>query len=215
MRALLPGALALLGLFVLSGPAGATDLRSQTKAWSIEGIHALDLDLAAGQVAIEGSDGDRVRLTVGVHCEDLSESDCQRRARDIDLEATRRGDVLEIRVRNGSVWRNTRSHLRVEVQVPRTLPVDLEFKAGELEITDLGRDVHVAMGAGEARLRLREDDVGAVRAHVGVGDTRLRTREATYDGDGFISRSVRWEGGHGAARVKVTLGAGEVDVRLQ
>ncbi len=212
MRALVLSAAALL---CLSGVAGAVDLRSQTKSYPAAEYHSLLLDLAAGEVAVEGSDDDHVRITVTVHCDDMDEDACQRRARHVDLDATRNGDQLDLTVANDHGWRNTRSHLRIEVQVPRSLAVELKFKAGELQVTDLGRDVHVTMGAGEARLRLRESDVGSVRAYVGVGETRLHTHAATYEGDGFISRSLRWTDGRGPSQVRVTLGAGEVDLRLE
>ncbi len=211
MRLPLLGASALL---VLALPAHALDLRADTKAYPTDGLRALHLTLPAGEVLIEGTDDDHARITVGVHCDGHSSERCRELARKLELESRRDGDALVLEVRDEAKWRRGNAHVRFEVQVPRRLALEVEFGAGELEVIDVGRDIDVEMGAGEATFRLREADVSSVRATVGVGEASLRSGDRTYPSRGFISRTLNWEGDRGIAHVKVALGAGEVSFRL-
>ncbi len=211
MRALLATAALVL---VLAAPSHARDLQSQTKSYAAAGLHKLTLELPPGEVTLRSSGDDHVRLTVGIHCDHDDDRACERRAEDLDLDSDRNGDQLGITLKDRTSWNGRHTDVRSIVEVPRGVAVSLELGAGELNVYDLGDDLEVAMGAGDATLHLRESDVGSVRVRVGVGDATLHTRTATYDGDGFISRTLHWGGGSGSARVRIVLGAGDVDLRL-
>ncbi len=210
MRALM---LSVTAALLLATPVSALDLRAETKSYPAAGVRSLALELPAGEVTIETTDGPDVRLTVGVHGRG-STSDCERRARRLHLDAERRGDALALTLKDGSHWRVCRTSVRTEVRVPRGIAVELKFGAGELQVFGLDDDLEVKMGAGEAILHLRESDVGAVRVRVGAGDATLHRRGEVQDGSGFISRTLHW-GGPGPAQVRVLLGAGDVDLRLE
>lgn len=210
MRALLLAATAL----TLAAPALALDLRADTKSYPTAGLRALQLQLPAGEVTVSGTDDDHVRVTVGVHCDDRHEDRCRKMAERLELDTERRGDALVVKVHDRRKWQRGGAHVRYEVQVPRRLALELEFGAGELEVVDVGRDVRVEMGAGEATLRLRESDVSSVDVAVGVGEAKLRSRGRTYESHGFIAQTLSWDGTAGANHVKVELGAGEVTLHL-
>jgi hypothetical protein len=198
---------------VTIAPAHAYDLRSQTKSYPTTGAQRVSLQLPPGEVTVAGTDDASVRITISIHCDD-SPQRCDRRAENLELDQSLVGGTLAIEVRDHEHGWHHRGGVRTEVQVPRGLPLTLDVGAGEVEIVDAGSDVHVNLGAGQATLRLRDRDVNSVHARVGVGDVSLRALGHNVDSGGFISRSLDWDAGHGAARVHVQVGAGEVDVRV-
>ena len=211
MRAAL---LSVAAVLALAGPARALDLRSQTKSYPTTGLHQVELELPPGDLTIEAVDGDQLRLTVDVHCDGASADACERRARNLDLDDRTRDGAIALTLKDETHWHIAHTDLRMRVQVPRALALSLEFGAGDLDVYDLAGDIDVKMGAGDARFHLREGDVGAIRARVGAGDATLRARGQTVDGSGFISRTLHWSG-RGTASVRVVLGAGDVDLRLE
>jgi hypothetical protein len=198
---------------VMTAAAGAHDLRSQTKSYPVAGARRVALDLPPGEVIIAGTSDSCVRVSVSLHC-DGSEQDCERRAARLELDQSRQDGTLSIDIHDrGHGWHH-RGGVRTEVQVPRGLALTLNVGAGEVEVEDAGGDVRIELGAGQATLRLRDRDVSSVHASVGVGDVSLRALGRSIDSEGFISRSADWGAGHGKARVDVSVGAGQVYVRI-
>ena len=101
------------------------------------------------------------------------------------------------------------------MQVPQHLALAVDMGIGDLEIEGMRNDVTVDMGIGEATLRMRAEDVGRVALDTGIGETSLRTPEGRRGSSGLFTSEVDWPGARGEARVRVDLGIGEVDVRLQ
>lgn len=212
MRALLASVVLAL---LIATPAGAVELRAQTKSWPAAELTGVSLRVYAGEMVVEGSPDDHVRLTISVVCEHDGAARCQERAKEIEFDARSAGRELSIRVDRHSHWGNDRMHVRAELLVPRGLSLDLRMGAGSIDVAHVDSDLDVELGAGEIGVRMNQADVSRVHARVGVGDATLHTREGRVQGEGFISRSVRWTGGSGRAAIDASVGAGEVRLRLE
>jgi hypothetical protein len=212
MRALL--ACATLAL-VLAAPAGAVELRSQTKAWPAAGLRTVSLEVPVGEVFVEGVDGDRVRLTLSCECDHGSMAKCQERADRMRLDADVTGGTLRLDVDGlNKRFVHRGFHVRAELQVPRGLALRLELGVGEMDVADVAGDVDIETGVGEVHVRMDQARVAGVRTQVGIGEASLRAGGRHVESVGLLGRSVHWDEGPGAARVNVDIGVGEADVRL-
>ena len=177
----------------------------------------LYLDFPVGELQIEASDGDRVEWIIELECDDdgWGSSSCPDRAERIAVEEELDGDRLELTLEGYSKWRNRGLSVRMRMQVPEQLSLWVDMGIGELGIVGMRNDVTVDMGIGEASLRMLADDVGQVALDTGIGETSLRTPQGRLGSSGLFTSEVDWPGATGEARVRVDLGIGEIDVRLQ
>jgi len=200
----------------LTLPAAAGDrklVRSLGGDFATAGIERVELRLPPGSVRIEPSPDGRLRVELDVLCS-FDDSRCEERAEGLDLESSRRGNTLEVRVDGMSGVSSLRFHVRGRVLVPQGKALEVDIPAGELKIQGVRGDLNVDVGAGEVGIVLHEDDVRSVRLGVGIGEASLSVAGRSIDGSGWLGQKVRWGEGTGTSRVLVNLGVGELDVTL-
>jgi hypothetical protein len=213
MKTLIWTATAVLALAL---PAAADDhprVRSLSGDFATAGIERVELRLPPGSVRIEPSLDGRLRVELGVHCS-FDDSRCEERAADLDLESSRHGNTLEVRVNGMSGMSSLRFHIRGRILVPQGKALEVDIPAGELTVKGVRGDLTVDVGAGEVAITLHEVDVRSVRLGVGIGEASLSVAGRNIDGSGWLGQRVRWGEGTGASRVAVNLGVGELDVTL-
>jgi len=212
MRGLLWAGLAVL---ILAGPAAADDhlLRTLTRDVVTRGAERVELRLTPGTIRIEPSPDGRLHAELGVYCS-FDRQRCEEKAERLSLESSLVGNTLELRVEGMPSVSALGLNLRGRIQVPRGKALEVDFPAGELTIRGLEADLNVDAGAGEVTIVLREHDVRSVRLGVGIGEATLSVAGRSIEGSGWLGQKVRWGEGDGPSRVAVSLGVGELDVRL-
>ena len=230
-------ALGALFLVLTAAPARADTTRNLNGDYPVGSARRLELGIPFGEIRLEGTDDSRVRVRVKGVCGD---DDCEKFLEDLRLESSNRGGTLKVQLegtkfkkrwntddddgdrRDGDHAGRHRdgdhdgdSHLTVIVEVPRTLQVDLNMGAGEVNVEGLRRDLSIDLGAGSVSVRMMERHVGTVDVNMAIGETTIhqggRTREYTR----VLGGPVRWREGKGEAGIDVNIGAGEVDVSLE
>jgi len=227
---------AVLAMALLVRPAHAAS-RVLTESYDLEKADHFEFDIPYGDLKIEGVDSGPVRIRVEATCE--RDRHCDEFLEDMRLEASRRGHALRVKLKMAKMhaglniefdegdddgdWghrgRHGRSHghdseIRVIVQVPRSLSLDLNVGAGDVDIAGLRRDVTIDMGAGEINVRMPERVVRDVEVNLAVGEALIRQGGKTREFARVLGGPIRWSDGRGDAGIEVNLGAGEVDVTL-
>lgn len=236
--------LALVSVVVSATPARAAVSRTLNGDYPVDGARRLELGVPFGEVRVEGTDGQAVRVRVHASCDDGEE--CGDFVKGLRLESRNRGGTLHLKLEGMNLhqeWnlgddegdesedargrhrdRGDRRHrhrdnhigdIAIVVEVPRSLQVDLNVGAGEVNVEGLRKDLSIDLGAGEISVRMLERHVGSVDVNMAVGETMIhqggRTREYTR----VLGGPVRWREGKGDAGIDVNIGAGEVDVTLE
>lgn len=201
--------------FSLAPPVAAEGrrVRSLTGDLATTGIDRVEVRLPVASVRIEPSADDRVHVDLEVRCSNDSER-CRERADDLALESSREGATLRVRVNGMEGFGSLSLKLRGRIQVPNGKAIDVNLPVGELQVRDVTGDLDIDVGCGEVGIALREHDVQSVRMGVGVGEATFTVAGRHIEGEGWLGQKVRWSAGAGVSRVAVSLGVGELGVRL-
>ena len=224
----------VLALVLLVRPANAGS-RTLAESYELKGADRFEFSIPFGDLEIEGVDGGPVRVRIEATC--TGDRHCDEYLEDMRLEAKRRGNALRVKLRMAKMhaglgldfddddeWSGHRDHarrrghdsdIRIVVQVPRSLSVDFNVGAGELDIRGLRHDISIDMGAGEINVRMAEREVRAVDVNLAVGEALIRQGGRTREYARVLGGPIRWSDGRGGANIEVNLGAGEVDVTLE
>lgn len=209
---------ALLFLLVLvAPPASAATTLTTSKTYPARDVRSLEIVFPAGGLEISAADGDEITVTMTARCRGLGErcrGRCRERAERIRLVSETHGGTLSFKLEGMRKTFPDGLAVHLEFMVPRSLGLSVEMGAGDLDIGSLHGDVKVELGAGDVNIHLPEREVSTVELNVGVGDARIRLRDDSIDGSGFLSKRVHWSSGPGSSRVNVDLGVGDVDVAL-
>jgi len=234
--------LVVLALVLLVRPANAGS-RTLTESYEPKGANRFEFSVPFADLKIEGVESGPVRVRIEAtcegdrHCDEYLEDmrlEATRRGNalrvklrmaklhaglGLDLDEDDDDDGWNGRrdhARHGDHDRSRRhdSNLRVVIQVPRSLSVDCNVGAGEVDVEGLRHDVSIDMGAGEVSVRMREREVRAVDVHLAVGEALIRQGGRTREYSRVLGGPIHWSDGRGSAEIEVHLGAGEVDVTL-
>ena len=205
-----------LVLLFLAAPAVAGDHRVRTLTGDFDARRAerVELRLAPGDIVIEPAADGRVRVELDVHCA-FDQLGCEEKADRLELRSSLVAGTLDLKVDGMPSVSSLGLNLRGRILVPRGKALEVDLPAGEIIIRDLAGDLHLDVGAGEVRIRMRERDVRSVRLGVGIGEASLSIAGRGIEGSGWLGQKVRWSAGDGPSRVDVSLGVGELDVRLE
>jgi hypothetical protein len=100
------------------------------------------------------------------------------------------------------------------VRLPAGLAARVKMGVGDVRVLDTTGDVEVQVGVGDIRVEGADASYGDIEAHAGVGDATVRTPGSREEGDGFIGHRVHTHGS-GKAQIRVSVGVGDVSVRLR
>lgn len=204
-----------LAVMVLVPPAAADErrVRNLTGDLATTGIERIELRLPVASVRIEPSPDDRVHVDLEVRCSFDSEG-CEERAARLSLDFTREGTTLRVRVDGMQSLHSLRLKLRGRILVPNGKAIDINLPVGELQVRGVTGDLDIDVGCGEVGIVLREHDVRSVRMGVGIGEANFSVAGRHIEGEGWLGQKVRWSEGPGVSRVAVSVGVGELGVKL-
>lgn len=210
----------LLGLLMPAGAvdAGVSQERTIRERYDAAGLRELVFDVGIGEFELTGGDGDGVQVEIRVDCDGpgWGSGGCEERAERVALRADRDGDRLEIALEGTSAWRNRGMGIEIRVTAPADLATSIDMSIGELTVERMTGDLTIDLGIGEVSVRAPESAFRSVALDVGTGEASLRGGDAgRLESAGLFVREVAWTRGTGAARMRVDLGIGEIDVRLE
>ena len=225
-RVLLPGrgtgwtssAAPLALVLAAAVPARAGDeVRRFARDFPVAERQSVRLDFTAGELQVEGTDGDQVHIEVVARCTHHLWGNCEEKAEKLDVGSESSADWLDSKLTGTSRVSNHGLQVKMRVKLPRSRSFHLDMGAGEVEIQGLRKDVRVKLGAGEVHVAMDEQDVHEVDLDAGVGETTLRSRGGKLEGsrEHLVGSSVHWDEGSGKAHVRVNVGAGEVQMRCE
>jgi len=194
--------------------AGSDYLQTDTKAYPVTPGHKVYIEFPVGHLQVEASDGDKVRLTIGVKCRDGDLDDCTTWAKRLRLVTEDDGRILYIKLDKYPKWHSGRNTVQAVLQVPRNLAMTVEMGVGDLEIVGMGGELELELGVGDADVRVPRASVSDVQVEVGVGDAAIQGAGSKSGSRGWIGRTVRYSAGPGTSRVHLEVGVGEGTVRL-
>ncbi|HET9950158.1 MAG TPA: hypothetical protein VFS09_00035 [Candidatus Eisenbacteria bacterium] len=230
--------LVVLLLVVTAAPAHADGTTTVNGDYALDRARRLELGIPFGELHVKGTDGNRVRVHVEASCKN---GDCDHYFKDLRLESSNRGGTLRVKLEGSAFAHDSdanddpprerdryreRGHrhgeidgpdgdLIVTVEVPRSLDVELNMGAGEIEIDGLREDLSIDLGAGEINVRMAARHVGTVDVHMAVGETTIHEGGRTREYARVLGGPIHWRDGKGDAGIDVNVGAGEVDVTLE
>jgi hypothetical protein len=219
--------LAVMFLVMAASPARAGERRVLTGEYPVANARRLEVSVPFGEVRIEGTDDGQVRVRVEAECD--GDRHCDEFLEDLRLEGKNRGGALHVKLegsnfhagldfdRHDRGWDrdgDTDIDITVVVKVPRSLKVDLNMGAGEVNVVGLRQDLSIDLGAGEVNVHMLARHVGSVEVDMAVGETVIHQGGKTKEYARVLGGPVRWREGNGEAGIDVNLGAGAVEVTL-
>jgi hypothetical protein len=228
--------LAVMFLVMAASPAQAGERRALTGEYPVANARRLEVSVPFGEIRIEGTDDGQVRVRVEAECD--GDRHCDEYLEDLRLDSTNRGGALHVKLegsnfhagldfdrddhrakrdRHDRGWDHdgdTDMDITVVVKVPRSLKVDLNMGAGEVNIEGLRQDLSIDLGAGEVNVHMLARHVGSVDVNMAVGETVIHQGGKTKEYARVLGGPVRWREGKGEAGIDVNLGAGAVEVTL-
>jgi hypothetical protein len=222
-------AVIFFSVFLFAGALAPALETQKTMSLSSAGVGILDVDAGAGSLAVVGKGGaDTIEVRALIRVTGIREKDLDRYLEDhleLSLKAVDGRAVLVAKFNDRGfslVGRDARVDL--EVNVPRTLALEIDDGSGGMKIENIAAPVRVDDGSGEIVLKMIEGDV---RIDDGSGDIRIEgitgaleiddssgeidVREVSGDvlvDDGSGSMTIRHIGG----TVTVSDGSGSIDI---
>ena len=203
---------AMLGGICLASST-SEDLGTLEGRWPARDTDEIRVEFPVGEMIFESSDGSDIVAELEVRCRSGSRS-CYERSKRLRLVTNVAGRTRHLRLDGMNKLGNRGLEVTLRIAVPKTLAVNAEMGVGSLRVEGIVRDLRVELGVGEVTMLLDESAVRSVNLTVGVGDATLRHGGQAKTVSGLLGRKVRWHDGPGAADVRVELGVGDIDVRL-
>lgn len=207
------------GLFglVLTPEAQAqnlTEARRIEQSFRPAASAALRLDVSFGSVSVHGEDRDDIAVEITLSCPTgRDQAVCQKRAERLVLEARNRSKHLAVRLRRTPRARALGIRSSMTVRVPRDQGLEIDVRAGDVEVNGMQSHVEIDVGTGDTTLFFPQERVEYVKADVGFGRANLwLADESNIQGTGW-PRSFTWRA-EGNKRVEIDVGTGDVSVRL-
>lgn len=175
---------------------------------------AVRLDVSFGSVTVHGEDRDDIAVEIILSCPTgRDQAVCQRRAERLVLEARNRTKHLAIRLRRTPRARALGIRSSMTVRVPRDQGLEIDVRAGDVEVNGVQSHVEIDVGTGDTTLFFPQERVEYVKADVGFGRANLwLADESNIQGTGW-PRSLTWRA-EGNRRVEIDAGRGDVSIRL-
>lgn len=219
-----PASLALVVLgFALLGfllPAPTAEAKELVEIRRIEQNYvpaesrAVRLDMSFGDIVVKGADREDIGIEIVLSCPSGRDQDkCRSRAERLVLEARNRTKHLALRLRRTPRARFHGIRADMVVEIPKDHNVEVDVRAGSVEISGLANDMEVDVGTGDTTIWYPQSAVGRVKATVVAGSAKLwESNDNLVEATGW-PRSFTFSS-NGQGDVEVDTGTGDVAVRL-
>lgn len=125
-----------------------------------------------GDITVRPSDDPEISVSAKKSVRSWSEKDAEHIAGDGSVEIAQNGDAWEVRPAGADL--DSRVAVNMEVSVPSKSAVTVRNDKGEIQVSDLGKDVTIAAGNGDIEVRDIKGDVSIDAKHgdIKVSDTK-------------------------------------------
>jgi hypothetical protein len=214
MRTQALAAVAVVAALTIASAALADVARTISESYPAAGVQRLSASVGVGTLRVVAGTGDSVRVTMTAHCRRWGHG-CEKRAARLRLESDTGGSIMRFRVEGFPKFGASGLGVRLTLEVPERVRLDLNLGVGELSVHDVRGDVVANVGVGTAEVRTRQQGVGSVRVNVGVGNATLIDDHGRRRGSGFVGHTLNWTPGTGGSRVALHVGVGGAEVALR
>ncbi len=194
----------------------------------------IDLHLPPGEVTVEYLQGTELSATMVLYCPSEG-SRCDNKLHDLDFVVTRNANRLTIRTNKSfsKFINNSKVITHLGLPAVRSLQVsivggdveisdivaqwlDVNLKAGDLDVVNVEACLRVDQGAGDISIHMPEEFLASVKLDAAVGDVSLRDRGEYHAGERswLVGAQLDWRSGHRGCDLEVDLQAGDVRVTL-
>jgi hypothetical protein len=171
------------------------------------------VQLPVGEIVVRGEDVDRIYARLQVFCERKSLARCEKAARGLALAGEMDGDRVLLAVKGVSEGWLRRVRSRLELRVPRRLPLDVHLHSGQVRIDDVVASTKVGVDKGTVDLALPGADVGELALKAG-GRISVAEGGETLGAKGTIYGELLWQRPGRIARIEAKVDVGDVRVTL-
>jgi hypothetical protein len=223
LRAVLLSVIALSSAFAQAAPADETapaaprePVRIVESELPLGGAVKTKIELAIGELAIRGEDVDRILMRLLIFCDKRAsdQKNCEPHAADVPLNGATRGDALEVSVGGISKATSRNLSLRLEVRVPRDMPIEASMRDGQLRIDDLLANIKASVTKGSVDIALPHDQMAELDLSSG-GEASVELTGERVTSKGIGQRRLVWTRGTGTVKVEAESSLGAIRVVLQ
>lgn len=216
-----PTSLAFLVMLMAFGAGGRslaaqelTEVRRIEQSYEPSAVQAVRLDLSFGDVVVKGAERDDIGVEIVFSCPSgRDQATCRQRAERLLLEARNRSKHLGLRLRRTPRARIHGIRADMTVLVPKSHDVEVDVRAGSVEVSGVEGNVEVDIGSGDTTIWYPQALVAYVKADVGAGSANLwLADDSLIEGTGW-PRSFTWRSS-GNGQIEVDTGTGAIAIRL-
>ncbi len=193
----------ILGMFTASLANAAWRNYEETRELTLDagGIKTIEIEAGAGSLEVRGSaDADAISVTALIQVPEKEEKARKIIESDLVLTLERDGDLAVLNSYFESAgwhWGDSPS-IRIEVEVPRRLGLEIEDGSGSIKIWDVSGDIEIEDGSGS----LQMSNVG--------GDIRIEDGSGSVSVEG-VGGDISIDDGSGSITIKDVRGSVIVD----
>lgn len=203
-------------LLAVASVAHGTERRELSQEIEVKAGQTVRLEIPVAEIRIEAVDGPRMRADLTLECR-WSRVDCRQALNQVEFEVRSKERRLRLELEGLPQWHKSNLAIEGTLEVPRSAPLEVDIGVGELEISGAEGDLWIDMGVGKVEAWLPQGAVGSVSLDVGVGEAELFGADARIEGRRslLVGSEVYWDDGPGESRIRIDLGVGEINLRLE
>jgi hypothetical protein len=209
-----PPLLVLSLVLAAATPAQSGPVVTREDVFTVSGPQRVRLEFPIGELHVEPSPDVRVHVALTLRCDD-ERMDCETRARRIEVVSVSRSGALVVRLDGWPPrWNPLGLDMTIRVKAPATRPLEVEMGVGDVDVRGRRADTSLLVGVGDASVAMDRAEPRRVRLESGVGRASLRRGDETIGGTGMVGHVVDWDPGKGRSDLRVKVGVGRIEVRL-
>lgn len=198
----------------------AAQAEESRKIFPAAGLSALDVRTEGGNIRVEGSDGQEIRVEVSNQDSDKCE-----------ITMKPKGRALVVKAKSKTIWFwKSGCAAGFQVLAPKNLSLEASSGSGEVLVTDLSNHLTLSAGSGEIKLH---DVAGNLTARLGSGNLQGNARSSQVrilSGSGDVSLggligsvnvqtgsgdiSLKWAEAPKSGDVDIKAGSGDISLTL-
>lgn len=206
--------LAALAALILAVPAHAATTVTKEAAFPVSASQRVRLEFPIGELHVEPSPDARVHVALTLRCDD-ERKDCEERARRIETVSMSRSNELVVKLDGWPPrWNPLGLDVEIRVQCPAARGLGVEMGVGDVDVRGRRADTSILVGVGDASVLMDRAEPRRVRLESGVGRATLHRGDEVIGGTGMVGHVVDWDPGKGRSDLRVKVGVGRIEVRL-
>lgn len=203
-----------IGASTLAAQASNEAVRRFTTTFAADGLEKIHIDLAFGDVTVEGHDGTTVEVDLSLFCRRQDADTCRKRAENVQVRPRLGKKRLQISLDNTMGGQLGGIDAIAVIRVPKRHMVELDLTRGKAWIRNLEGHLEVDSTAGTIDITYPQTLVAKIKIGLGAGMGELILPDGGKVASSGWPRSIKWLGS-GGAEIDVDGGTALVTVNLR